>query len=374
MKSFCVVIILFFVAMFIFSSPVFASRRKNLSDFQGRPPIHIIKSFLTTPQGLTPDQVKNIYGLPSSGGSGTIAIVDAYDYPTAENDLHTFSQSFHLPDCTSKNGCFEIHKMATKLTKDSGWDGEQALDIEWAHAIAPQAKILLVEAKSASGPNLLSAVNYAQRRQDIIALSLSWGGPEYATETNYDKYFVNPHVTIFVAAGDNGAGVQWPAASPNVIAVGGTKLELDTDGSLSDEIAWTGSGGGVSLYEKEPGFQIDYEVPDAKNMRAVPDVAYNADPASGYAMYDSTANNRDKGWFVVGGTSAGAPQWAAIRALGNSFGVSDLYAIADSKKGDSFFRDILSGKNGTCRYYCKARKGYDFVTGLGSPLTINFSK
>ncbi len=371
MKNIFIVSILL---LFIFVTPAAASRRKNLSDFQGHPPIHIAKSDLTSPSGLTPDQIKKIYNIPNIGGKGTIAIVDAYDYPNAENDLSQFSSTFNLPDCTVKNGCFEKHLMDNKTTKNIGWDEEQALDIEWAHAIAPKAKILLIEAKSASGPNLMAAVDYARKRQDVVAISLSWGGQEFSTEKNYDSYFVSQNnSTFFVSAGDNGSGAQWPAVSPNVIAVGGTSLIFDSNGSLQDEVSWSGSGGGVSSYEKEPTYQIDYEVPDSKNMRAVPDVAYNADPASGYAIYCS-ANSKEKGWFVVGGTSAGAPQWAAIRSLNDTLISSQIYTLADSKIGDKYFNDILSGKNGSCRYYCKARKGYDYVTGLGSPLTAIFSK
>jgi subtilase family serine protease len=254
---------------------------------------------------------------------------------------------------------------------------ETSLDVEWAHAIAPTAKILLVEAKTPSGANLLSAIDYAASRKDVVAVSMSWGGAEFSDELTYDSHFVNKNnssTEFFASSGDDGTGASWPAASPNVIGVGGTSLEIATSGALIAESAWSGSGGGVSAYEKEPAYQTAYDIAKAGGMRAIPDVAYNADPASGYSIYMSTGTGKKaKGaWDTVGGTSAGAPQWAAIQALGGSAALAKFYTDKASTSTLKYFRDITSGSNGTCKYYCDARKRYDYVTGLGTPQTVKF--
>lgn len=339
----------------------------HFSDFRGRPPIHIYGAPSKVPKGITPSQIKKIYNLPLSGGHGTIAIIGAYNDKSIEADLNDFSKEFNLLSCTTKNKCFEKHLLATDTKEDSGWAIETSLDVEWAHAIAPSAKILLVEAKTPSGPNLLKAIDYAAKRPDIISISMSWGGEEFKEETSLDSHFQSKTRAVFFASsGDNGAGVSWPAASPNVIGIGGTSLIIEKDGTLIKEIAWNGSGGGVSAYEKAPSYQIDYSIKRSNGMRAVPDVAYNADPLSGFPII------RRGLWRTVGGTSAGAPQWAAIAALGNGITLADLYSDKASGNNSNYFRDITSGSNGDCVYYCNARKHYDYVTGLGAPLAVNF--
>ena len=155
------------------------------------------------------------------------------------------------------------------------------------------------------------------------------------------------------------------------MAVGGTKLVFSKTGAVSSETAWDGSGGGVSAYEPEPLHQVDYAIAKAQGHRAIPDVSYNAAPESGFSIYKTTGKSK-KGWYVVGGTSAGAPQWAAIKALGLSADNDKFYADKASAGNANFFRDIRSGSNGDCGYYCQARKHYDYVTGLGSPLTSTF--
>ncbi len=343
-----------------------ASAAYHFSDFQGRPPIHIFKTNVV-PQGLSPERVKMVYHLPKSGGHGTIAIVDAYDAATIENDLRVFSRTFELSDCTTKNGCFEKHAMSKSVKSDSGWALETALDVEWAHAIAPDAKILLVEVTTPSGDNLVKAVDYAVKRADVVAVSMSWGGGEFPEEKTLDSHFVSKTgAAFFASSGDNGAGASWPAASPTVVAVGGTLLSFKTDGTLSRESAWNGSGGGVSAYEEAPAYQKEYSIPKSKGMRAIPDVSYNADPQSGVSVY------KNGKWFVLGGTSAGAPQWAAIHALGHSAFNEKLYTDKAGASHAAFFRDITSGSNGDCAYYCDARKHYDYITGLGSPLGVHF--
>ena len=314
--------------------------------------------------GLSPTQIRTAYNLPSTGGSGTIAIVDAFDDPTALNDLNVFSSQFGLPAAN-----FEKHMMSSGIPVDGGWALEISLDVQWAHAVAPNAKILLVEATSNSGTNLLAAVDYARGRSDVVAVSMSWGGTEFFGESSYDSYFTSSYgATFFASSGDNGAGVSWPAVSANVVGVGGTTLTFTGGGAVASETAWSGSGGGVSAYIAEPSYQVTYGVPGANGKRAVPDVSYDADPNSGVAVYDSTPYSGSTGWWVVGGTSAGSPQWAAIQSLGLSATNNNFYIDAKSASYSSYFRDITSGSNGY-----PAKIGYDLVTGLGSPLTTNYT-
>ena len=261
--------------------------------------------------------------------------------------------------------------MAPRVRADAGWALEIALDVQTAHMIAPTAKILLVEAKSNSGTDLLAAVDYARNRQDVVSISMSWGGGEFSREASYDWHFVSPYgATFFASSGDSGNGASWPATSPNVVAVGGTTLTFNLDGTLASETAWSGSGGGVSLYQPMPPYQQGFGLTGGK--RLLPDVSYNADPASGFSVYDSYGYQGQRGWFVVGGTSAGAPQWAAIKSLGLAAANPLFYQDAAGPSGATYFRDIVSGTNGACGAVCSAGPGYDTVTGLGSPLSTMY--
>jgi hypothetical protein len=213
---------------------------------------------------------------------------------------------------------------------------------------------------------------------------MSWGGDEFGDEATLDKHFIDKFstptrpVSFFASSGDDGTGASWPAVSPNVVAVGGTSLNIDKSGHFISEKAWEGSGGGMSAYEPEPSYQITYSIPRANNKRAIPDVSFAADPVYGFSVYhvenisNKSAQAVAKGWYVVGGTSAGAPQWAAIASLGQTVSLASLYRDKASALASTFFRDIVSGKNGTCTYYCNARARYDYVTGLGSPITDKF--
>ncbi len=331
-----------------------------LDSFQGRPPIHLRNPqnpSTGTPVGLTPTQVRAAYSLTGSG-AGTIAIVDAFDYPSAESDLNVFSTQFGLPACTTANGCFQKVKMAGKVRVNNGWGLEAALDTQWAHAIAPGAKILLVEAKSNNGTDLLNAVNYAKSQPGVVAVSMSWGGNEFSGEAAYDSYFSGSGTTFFASSGDSGTGVSWPAVSANVVGVGGTNLTMNGNTFVS-EVAWSGSGGGISQFVSEPGYQSAV-VTTSGGMRGVPDVSYAGGPNPGFPIYDTSGY---PGWVTVYGTSAGSPQWAAIKALGS---------VSSAKLYTSTFRDITSGTNGSCGAVCTAVAGYDYVTGLGSPITTNY--
>ena len=321
----------------------------------------------------SPAQIRHAYGfdqLALDGTGQTIAIVDAYDDTTIANDLTVFDTQFGLAAPPS----FVKATPQGLPAYNSGWAGEIALDVEWAHAVAPGAKILLVEAKSSSLTDLLGAVDYAVA-QGANQVSMSWGSAEFRGETNYDAHFNHPGVTFLASSGDNGAGVSFPAVSPYVTAVGGTSLQLDTSSNRISETGWSGSGGGASTVVSRPGYQSGFQ---SGRKRGVPDVAYNADPNTGFYVYDSSAGGT---WWQVGGTSAGAPQWAGLTALvnqgraaagksslgsGAAYGTNQaLYALAGSSSytnasGD--YVDVTSGSNGN-----PATTGYDLVTGLGSP-------
>ena len=353
-----------------------------------RPPIHVKGNASTGPAGLSPARARHAYGfdLISNQGAGqTIGIVDAYDHPNIESDLGVFNSAFGLPPCTSSTGCFQkIYAQGIKPNTNSGWALEISLDVEWAHAIAPQAKILLVEAYSNSFTNLLQAVDVAVQHGASV-VSMSWGGNEFSSETSYDSsHFSVNGVTFTASSGDSGNGVEYPAASPGVVAVGGTTLKTDSYGNYLSETAWSGSGGGQSAYEVEPLYQASYPIPnDPQGVRGVPDVAYDANPNTGFAVYDSVRYYGQSGWWVVGGTSAGAPQWAALFAIANSMRVAAskrtlsstngaVYSVATGASAySSNFHDITSGTNGNCGTLCTAASGYDYVTGLGSPKANN---
>jgi subtilase family serine protease len=347
------------------------------SNWKAHPPIHLkSKNATLAPAGMSPAQIKKAYGIPSTsqGAGQVIAIIDAYDDPNIESDLGVFSSTFGLPACTTANGCFtKVYQNGTRPTADSGWAMEMSLDVEWAHAIAPQAKIILIEAANSSG-SLYQAINLAVANKATV-ISLSWGGSEFSGETTYDTaYFKNLTVPVFVSSGDSGAGVSYPAASPYVISTGGTQLTLDSNGNYSSETAWSGSGGGISAYETEPSYQTGYPIPQNGKGRGVPDVAYNASPSTGYSIYDSYGQG---GWLVVGGTSASAPQWAALTAIANSARTTNLSGLntvlynAAKTSSSTLFNDITRGTNGNCGYLCTAQTGFDYITGFGTPKVSN---
>ena len=313
-----------------------------------------------TPKGLSPATIKSVYDFPTSltAGSGqTIAIVDAYNNPNAEADLGTFSAQFGLPACTTANGCFSKVDQtggAHYPTNNKGWGLEIALDIQWAHAIAPGAHILLVEATDPSNLNLAKAEDYA--RQHAQYVSNSWGGREFADESAYDYHFSQPGVSVFASSGDSGLPAQYPSASPNLISVGGTTLHFK-NGVFTKETGWADGGGGCSLYEKGNAAQLAFsQYPQAKcskNKRSTPDVSLDADPASGVAVYDKFGY---AGWLVVGGTSASSPMWAARAAdTGQVVDAAFVYGSTIT------FRDITSGNNGA-----PCLIGFDRCTGRGS--------
>ncbi|HKI90842.1 MAG TPA: S53 family peptidase, partial [Gaiellaceae bacterium] len=316
----------------------------------------------TAPTGLGPATIQSVYGFPTgaaAGGGQTIAIVDAYDDPNAESDLGVFSSHYGLPDCTTANGCFtKVDQTGgTRYPKsNSGWALEISLDVQWAHAIAPGAAILLVEASSASFSNLLAAEDYAAAHADYV--SNSWGGSESSGETGYDSHFSHAGVSFFVSAGDAGLPAEYPSASPDVISVGGTTLNF-SGGTFVSETGWSSGGGGCSAYEIANPAQAAFPgvgQAGCGTARATPDVSLDADPASGVSVYDSVRYQGQKGWFTVGGTSASSPMWAAASAdTGGSVNAGTVYGSTIT------FRDITSGNNGA-----PCLVGYDLCTGRGS--------
>jgi subtilase family serine protease len=339
-----------------------ASPAGSIHDFVAHPLFHVKPSATTAPTGLSPSQIKAAYSFPTSStaGSGkTIAIVDAYNDPTAEADLGVFSSQFGLPSCTTANGCFKKVNQtggSSLPATNSGWALEISLDIQWAHAIAPGAHILLVEANSSSGSNLLAAETYAKAHAQYI--SNSWGGGEFAQETSYNSYFTASGVSFFVSSGDSGTPASWPSVVPSVISVGGTTLHF-SGSTLTSETGWSGSGGGCSRWESAASAQSSfnqYSQVSCRGKRATPDLSLDADPASGVSVYDSTPYSGSSGWWKVGGTSASSPMIAA-RAADAGVVVNAAYVYGSSIT----YRDITSGNNGA-----SCLTGYDLVTGRGS--------
>jgi kumamolisin len=300
-----------------------------------------------------------------SGGSRAIAIVDAYHYPTAMSDLQVFSAQFELPAPTSTN--FQVvYANGRQPRVNADWNIEAALDIQWAHAMAPQAKIYLVEAASASYADLLYAVTVANSLVKSAGggeVSMSWGGSEFSAETFYDGYFTQSGVVYFASSGDS-PGVIWPSASRNVVSVGGTSLSRNpTTGAFQRELAWQSGGGGPSLYEPLPSFQNGV-AGISQTRRATPDIASDADPSTGVWVFASPS------WYIVGGTSVSAPVWAGIVNSAGSFAASsqsELTTLYANRANTSDFTDIAAGSCGPNQGYTVA-VGWDFCTGIGSPV------
>ena len=324
----------------------------------------------------TPAQIQAAYGFNSlysttSGTGRTIAIIDAYGSPTLQSDLNAFCTEFGLPATTPI-----IAYPQGVPGGNTGWAEETTLDVEWAHAIAPGATILLVVAANSSYSDLLGAVDYAVSHGANV-VSMSWGGSESSAETGktgYDSHFDVPGVTFVASSGDSGAGVEYPAASPYVVGVGGTTLTLNATTGIWSETAWSDSGGGLSAYESFPNFQTGWNT-FSSSERGVPDVAYVADPNTGVLVY------YNGGWWVFGGTSVGAPQWSALVALssyspsGSFNGANpELYGLAGASDKSTtyaeYYFDITSGSDGSGTDD-KAVTGYDLVTGLGAPQANN---
>jgi hypothetical protein len=383
---------------------------------------------------MTPNEMRGAYGLGSytngvlsngisfggiqgDGRGQTIAIVDAYDYPTAAADLNAFSTEFGLPtfggvgeptfEKLNQTGGTTLP--GTDPAGPGGWSVEESLDIEWAHSMAPMANIILFEANDASD-NLYIAAKTAANTTGVVDVSMSWGGPEFNGETVYDStYFVTPAghiggaaslggtdlaggVTFLASAGDSGAYArgtntitpQYPASSPNVVGVGGTYLTVTGSNptyAWATETGWGngtssgtngGGGGGISTYESQPSYQTGNVNGISATQRTYPDIAADADPNSGAAVYDTYDFGTASPWEAIGGTSLACPMWAGMTAVadegraivglgsldGRSQTLPELYKLPATD-----FHDITVGNNGYA-----AGPGYDLVTGIGAPI------
>jgi len=329
---------------------------------------HINSSVVTPnlPSGFGPADLDSAYKLSSSGGSGqTIVIVDAMNDPTAASDLSTYRSTFGLPACTTASGCFRILNQNGATSplpaNDSGWAGEESLDVDMASAICPNCHIVLVEANSASDADLYTAEDTAAGLGKFV--SNSWGGGEYSGQTTDDSHFNHPGVAITVSAGDSGTGAEYPATSRFVTAVGGTHLTTSTNSRGWTESAWTSSGSGCSSFDSKATWQTVST--GTCTRRAEADVSAVADPATGVAVYQTFGAS---GWVVYGGTSVSAPIIASVYALAGTPGASDYPASYPYSHASNLF-DVTSGSNGTCSIsvICNAGTGWDGPTGLGTP-------
>jgi subtilase family serine protease len=322
--------------------------------------------FATTgPAGYAPADLRAAYSVTGNGTSGTIiAIVDAFGYPNAESDLATYRAQFGLPACTTANGCFKkVNQNGVQGNyprANTGWSQETALDLDMASAMCPNCSLLLVESNDSSLANLAAAVNRAAA-MGAHAISNSYGGSESGTQ-NDEQLYNYAGIAVTVSSGDNGFGVEFPASSPHVTAVGGTTLTRSAGTTRGfTETAWDGAGSGCSAIYAKPTWQKD----TGCARRTVADVSAVADPNTGVAVFGPSGRRNRSAWLVFGGTSVSAPLIAGL------YGVNDT---AVNHGGDPYrhtagLHDVTSGSNGTCNvaYLCTAVAGYDGPTGLGTP-------
>jgi kumamolisin len=309
----------------------------------------------------------------AKGGGRVVVIVDAFHHPTATHDLTHFSEKFGLPAITSKN--FQvIYAYGRKPPVDptGGWELEESLDIEMAHSLAPNAKIILVEANSNSYNDLDAA--------EVVAggvavqygggeVSNSWGGPEFANEVTYGSNFVGANVVYFASAGDK-PGVEYPSVLSNVIGVGGTQIDRDPSGNVLDQSIWYLTGGGFSQYVPLPPYQAAI-AGAVKNVRGVPDIASDASPSSGVWVYDTAPyNGQVVDWIVVGGTSVASPSMAAVVNSAANFSASSAAELAKiyANLGNPLsYTDIKLGECGNDGSHLQGYRGWDPCTGIGAP-------
>ncbi|HEX4739551.1 MAG TPA: S53 family peptidase [Allosphingosinicella sp.] len=315
------------------------------------------------PSGFGPADLRSAYNITTDGTS-TIAIVDAYGYTNAEQDLAVYRAQFGLPACTTANGCFrklnQSGQQSNYPAQNTGWAQESALDLDMASAMCPGCKLVLVEATSASFANLAAAVRTAGGLSGVVAISNSYGGGESGSQT-YEPSYNQPGKAVTVSTGDSGYGVEFPATSPHVVAVGGTHLVRAANARGWTETVWSGGGSGCSAIYTKPTWQTDPSC--SRRMEA--DVSAVADPNTGVAVYGPSSARRSA-WLVFGGTSVAAPLVAGIYGVTGHTqnGASSLY------QNPGELNDVTSGSNGRCSgstYFCTAKVGYDGPTGLGTP-------
>lgn len=361
----------------------------------------------------TPAQIRAAYQLPALptsaagltaaqaaqlGAGQTIYVVNAKHDPNIVAELAAFNAQFGLPACSSRTlssstslplaaasttGCELVIAYSTSSgaltgtapTYDSGWATEIALDVQWAHATAPLARIVLIEAPDASVTSLSSAVALANRMGTGV-VSMSFGATEGNWTSSYDNVFSTAGMSYLAATGDGGSAVSWPSVSTKVLAVGGTTLSYGGSGNRR-EVTWTSTGGGVSSYVAAPSYQS--ALISGLSKRAVADVAFNADPNSGQYVASIPSGSTSVRWLSAGGTSLSTPQWAGLIAIANALRLASGKAVLGAPHGVLYgqvaavptayaaaFADISSGTNGSCSV-CMAKAGYDTPTGWGTP-------
>ncbi len=346
------------------------------------------------PTGYTPTQIRHAYALDRVGflttngspdaakynataGLGqTIAIVDAYNDASLASDLHQFDLFYGLPDppaFTQLDQSGGVEQPAS--AEATGWGEETSLDVEWAHALAPAASIVLVE----GGTDLLAAVQTAASLPGVSVVSMSFGLPDETNQLLMDRFFTTPAghqgVVFFASSGDSGAPPIYPSDSPNVVSVGGTTLNLDAGGNILSETAWAGSGGGQSTVEASSSFQ-NSALGQGTAGRATPDIGFDADPDTGVSLYDSLDLDADSPWEQVGGTSFSSPAWAAMTVLANqaraatgkgTLGGATQFLPLLYQLPAADFNDISGGAS-LGFPTISATAGYDQATGIGTPI------
>lgn len=386
-----------------------ATRPRALASGNGEAAPMAATTAVTT---YTPAQIRAAYGLPALptsttgltaaqaaqlGAGQTIYIVNARHNPNAAAELAAFNAKFGLPTCTSRtlaanaslplaaassSSCELVVAYSTStgaLTAtapayDSGWATEIALDVQWAHATAPLARLVLIEAPDAGVGNLSKAVALANKMGAGV-VSMSFGAAEGSWTSSYDSTFATAGMSYLAATGDDGASVSWPSVSTRVLAVGGTTLSYSGAGARS-ETTWSGTGGGISAYVALPSYQSGI---GGYAKRSVADVAFNADPSSGQYVALITPGTTTTRWVSAGGTSLATPQWAGLIAIANAMRAASSKALLGQPHAALYqqigavptqyaaaFKDVASGSNGTCTS-CTAKAGYDTPTGWGTP-------
>lgn len=356
-------------------------------------PAGVTPDTIGEPGGYDPYELRSYLDLTGTGKGQTVAIVEAWNVESAVTTaVGDYTSWFGVkPPCSDAvtSGCFNLTFQAPdgfepvdtiqEIQSTVSFQLETALDVEMVHAIAPDAAITVVQAHDNSDDAVMSALDHAVALKPAV-VSNSYGESEFDGEQALDQHCQEADVPCVFSSGDAGNPGGYPAANPNVLAVGGTTLDVGPTGKVRSEIAWEGSGGGISQYEPRPGYQQAADPYDTG--RGLPDVSFDADPQSGVAVYVvqeiPNLGLRTERWVEVGGTSAGAPAWAAILAVADqlraasgkpALTTADVHAAVYDRHGqhDRAIADITQGANGICGAICTAGPGYDLVTGEGSP-------
>jgi subtilase family serine protease len=345
-------------------------RRSRRHKFQFRAAVdRLDQRCLLNASGLSPAQLSTAYGLAgltfgtpavvASGAGQTIAVVEFGDDPNIQAELATFDATYNLPAPPSLKVVGQTGTSALPRPSLAG-SQEEALDVEWAHALAPGASLVVVEANSSATADLIVAVQTAAALPGVSVVSMSFSGLETTDQTASDRIFTVPGVTFIAASGDDGffGGAEWPASSPYVVGVGGTSLQVDASGNYLGETPWHGTSAGLSGVEIEPGYQQSVQT---SGWRSTPDVAFDGDPNTGVQVYMIDPSSGQGSWHTVAGTSLGAPAWSAIvaladqgRALAGAAPLGSLQTLTTLYSLPSSDFHVING-------------GYNTLTGLGSP-------